>query len=159
MSLLLIVLGTPTGIPVDTTGQTSDPLSLLGNLSAPPSTAIGQSNDPFGNLGNLTAPPVVASSQSNDPFGNLGNLTASPITGSNQSNDPFAYLGNISTTPMKNNAITTMTTSNSLSAGISPAPLFATDMATPTIVSNFNDLVVPLETITPGDYIILITSF
>ena len=136
-------------------GQPSDPLSLLGNLSAPPTTTFNQSSDPFSNLGNFTAPPTAASGQSSDPFGNLGSVTAPGIAGSSQSNDPFAYLANISTTPVKSvPAATTTTNNNALFAVSNPTPLMSTETAMPTAVPtyNFNDLVVPLETITPGKF-------
>lgn len=140
-------------MPVGTSGQSDDPLSLLGNLSPPPTTAINQSSDPFSNLGSLTAPPTVVMSQSNDPFGNLGNLMAPAIGGSSQSNDPFAYLANPSTVPVKSAPVATANTTNSLFAVTNPTPLISADTATPTAVPNynFNDLVVPLETITPGE--------
>ena len=142
--LLLIVLGTPTGMPVGASGQSGDPLSLLGNLSAPPTTTVNQLSYPFSNL---TTPPTTTLSQSSDPFGNLGNSMATGVTGSNQSNDPFAYLANISTAPAK-----IATNNNSLFAVTNPAPLISANTATPTAMPNynFNDLVVPLETITPG---------
>lgn len=135
-------------MPVGTSGQSGDPLSLLGNLSAPPTTTVNQLSDPFSNLGNLTAPPTTTSSQ---PFGNLGNVMATSVTGSNQSNDPFAYLANISTAPVKTAPIVT-TTNNTLFAVTNPTPLITANTATPTAVPyNFNDLVVPLESITPGE--------
>lgn len=114
--------------------------------------AINQSSDPFGNLGNITAPPTTVSNQSNYSFGNLGNLTAPATAGSNQSNDPFAYLANISTAPIKTAPLTTATT-NSLFATTNPTPSISADTATPTAVPNynFNDLVIPLESITPGE--------
>ena len=147
--MLLIVLGTPTGLPVGASGQSGDPLNLLGNLSAPPTTAINQSSDPFSNLASFTAPPTVVSSQSNNSFSNIGNVMATGGTGSNQSNDPFSYLANISTAPVK----PATNNSTSLFTVTSPTPVVSANIATPTAVPsyNFNDLLVPLETITPGE--------
>ena len=135
-------------MPVGVSGQSGDPLSLLGNLSAPPTTTVNQLSDPFSNLGNLTTPSTTSS----QPFGNLGNVMATGFTGSNQSNDPFGYLTNISTAPVKTAPIAA--TNNSLFAVTNPTPLVSANTATPTAVPNynFNDLVVPLESITPGKW-------
>lgn len=97
-------------------------------------------------------PPTAISTQSHDPFGNLGNLTAPSIAVSSQSNDPFAYLGNISTSPAKSAPLVIPTANDSLFATTitNSVPLISASMVTPTAGPNFNDLVVPLETITPG---------